>query len=514
MALFVFCITWVATSTNSQAAASAVAQYILYNRTGGNVIWEAKDNGITFATSGTVANGDSRSYNTTANGIHTLSVVTNAFSPRPALISGSPVTTPWMTNGITYTFRFVFSPAGGTNECVDYPVDAFVYNPGPNVMISKHYKNGVLIDTESVEPGTTYLFQYILSTCDGVVQLSDEKISVAPEVNVGIDGDVTITPGEHVVSTTTSSGGTGGGGGFVTTNITTQINPTNVLTGGDVAYAQMGSDTGKILGAGFNQLDADLKSLGLGQLGIIQAIESNGSGTNGGGSFPAGDPGAIAGLSSGSGATNGTVASANALDKLDGVPDGIDDAIASVTALAIPSGSGSPDMTINFYGREFNLDPVAMFPGLSNLCIYGISFVAAATFLFWLGQRFMQLVQIYSGAQLGGVPNQEVIGEVLGFGAGGNFLGIATALVVPGIFIALFVTALGLLFGYMENALVGWMGLTNFTDSMAGTAYYLLVSFFPLHFVVQLLMTRITLEFTLGKAVIIASSAARYLFGK
>lgn len=216
-------------------------------------------------------------------------------------------------------------------------------------------------------------------------------------------------------------------------------------------------------------------------------------------------------------ATNGTAAAAAAA-AADG-DYGVDGMITGVGSPSLPSSSPSaPSMTMSFCGRTIDLDPVHQFPSVAAASLAGFRIVFLLAFLTEIGRMFWNLIKIRASTQTGGVPDLEVNAgfEALTFGGqvGGNFIGVVVALVVPAIFVGLFSLCMAYLFAHVGFTVSDALQFTDFTNSLGGMGYYLLASFIPVNLLFSLAATRLTLTFTLGKLVALATSAARWLFGR
>jgi len=198
---------------------------------------------------------------------------------------------------------------------------------------------------------------------------------------------------------------------------------------------------------------------------------------------------------------------------------GIDGFISQLNPSLPPDSIAEPSIfQMNFCGQNINLNPVAMFPQVANASIIGFRIVLLLAFLIEVGRMFWDLLKIRASTSTGGVPNLnvEVMAEILGCGGalGTNILGIFVALLVPLAFIALFIAAMGYLFSNLGISIAEAMNITAFSNSLGSVGYYLLSSFFPVSLCFSLVCTRITLQFTLGRIVDLATAGARFLWGK
>jgi len=188
----------------------------------------------------------------------------------------------------------------------------------------------------------------------------------------------------------------------------------------------------------------------------------------------------------------------------------------------IPGPATAPDMVVHLdFGissYDMDLDPNHHWPEVSNAALIGWRIVLLLAFFAEIGRMFWKLIQIRASTQTGGVPNLnvEVMAEVLGCGGafGSNILGMTVALIVPVIFISMFVALMIYLFANLGVTLADAMNLTNFTNSLGSVGYYLLSSFFPVTLSFSLVCTRLVLTFTLGKLLALATAASRFLWGK
>ena len=207
--------------------------------------------------------------------------------------------------------------------------------------------------------------------------------------------------------------------------------------------------------------------------------------------------------------------------------------LQNVTALPETMGSGSI-FHFQFAGRSVNVDPVENFPAAVSMCQLVIKFLVSMAYIWSVGQMYVSCVKIYAASQTGGVPNMEVFGgaEALTFGAfgGGNFIGFLVACIIPSVFLAIFVIGVTLVCAVpLWSLVVGFAALGSALATVVGSGggggggagsgagsagVYLLFSFFPVKLIVDLAISRGILQISMAKAMIICSSAARYLFGK
>jgi hypothetical protein len=217
--------------------------------------------------------------------------------------------------------------------------------------------------------------------------------------------------------------------------------------------------------------------------------------------------GAIASLLPGP-ATNGAAAldagNAAAADAIAGAQGAID-GIGSAPTM----GDGAmPDLDVTIGDFTLNVSPENIAPGIGPALKAMITVVALLGFAFSAGKLFWEATRTYAQAQTGGVPNLD--GEVAGFG--GNILGVAAAVAVPvvfiGIWIAVFTGLVGLMTGRLSELTGSTFGLPN------ALAMNMLRAVFPVDLILSLAWTRVVLQFTAGKLVLISASASRYLFGR
>jgi len=209
-------------------------------------------------------------------------------------------------------------------------------------------------------------------------------------------------------------------------------------------------------------------------------------------------------------ATNGDAAVA-AATSAEGDQSGISGFLSSLTPNLPSDGpSSAPDMTMTFCGETINLDPFVQFPGLSSFALTGFRIVLILAFLVELGHMFWELVKAKSSTQTGGVPDL----EVMGFTFGGNILGAITAVIIPAVFIGIFVLVMAYVFAHLGVDISQALDISGWLNGMGATAEYLLTSLFPVSLFFSLVFTRITLQFTLAKMFSLASDASRFLWGK
>jgi len=193
---------------------------------------------------------------------------------------------------------------------------------------------------------------------------------------------------------------------------------------------------------------------------------------------------------------------------------GINAVISSINPSEAPDSISEPSMSVTIHGNQFDLNPIHRFPSAANASIIGWKIVLTFAFLFTLSKLFWKVLEIRASTQTGGVPDLEVGASFLGIGGSANILGVATAIAVPVVFITLFSVCLAFLMSFIGDKIGVAMNQSLFSSSLGSIGYYLLSSLFPVNYAFSLLTTRLTLEFTLGKLIAIATAASRFLFGK
>ena len=204
-------------------------------------------------------------------------------------------------------------------------------------------------------------------------------------------------------------------------------------------------------------------------------------------------------------ATNGAAAS-SAAAAIDG-DYGVDGVASSFGSAAPPAdATGAPNMTMTFCGQVINFDPNVIFPGVSSASYIGFSLVLVLAFMVEVSRLFWNIITIRAQTQTGGVPDMDVLGV--------NAIGVGVAVVVPAVFLGLFVAAMAFVFSYASSYLATALNVSAFTTALGSIGFYLLSSFFPVHLFFTLIFTRLTISFTAAKMVAFASAAARFLFGR
>jgi len=389
------------------------------------------------------------------------------------------------------------------------------------------YTNGNPWQTDYINPGATKTFQYCVT--NGTMIVTADRFALGG--SDASDGHYTGTQSTNGVPSATGQnvGGDPSSGiqyGGSTTNINWGTNTPDV---GDSALydliqkigQQAHSDAQTIAAsAGSNGASAsvnvsltnnltvqvtnttDLSGVTNNLSALLDAATNNGPG----GSYS----NAIMGKLSG-GATNWSVAEGVVNGILNGIGIGSD-----VTTLAgkyeAPDvgDSGAPDMSLTFCGQILNLDPAIMFPGAVLVCYWGLTLIAYLQFGRSVAKLFSETVRGFQTQQLGGVPDMEVMAATFG----GNVAGVAVALIVPIVFVGGFALMMHVVFGILINSIIGALHFSDFKNGLGSVGFYLLSTFFPLQTVLSLACTRITMQFTIGNLVIIASGVSRFLFGK
>jgi hypothetical protein len=195
---------------------------------------------------------------------------------------------------------------------------------------------------------------------------------------------------------------------------------------------------------------------------------------------------------------------------------GVQGVIDSLTP-TLPGPPSTPDMTITFAGHVYDLDPNHLVPNASTVSLTGWTIILLLSFLLEIARLFFKTVTARATTQTGRVPDAEVSGSVGAFGfegeVGGNFIGWIIFLVLPLVFIGVFAAVMSYLFSHLGITVADAMNISGWTSSMGGLAYYLLASFFPVSLFFSLVITRITLIFTMGKLLALASAASRWIPG-
>lgn len=297
-----------------------------------------------------------------------------------------------------------------------------------------------------------------------------------------------------------------------TQNVVTNLNPnvpnsptTNAINAG---YQQSG--------AVILQLQADEERRHqdeLAQLELLRQIRNNQTNQVGGDSGITGYSNSMMGKLTGTGSTNWGEAFGKASNTLSNVK-GLADNMASRYAPPTVGNGAAGDWTMSFCGKIIDLDPLHQFPQAASVSWYGWAAVCVILFGRHMVKLFWQAIRMFGSQQLGGVPNMEVYGSVLGNGVGGNAVGVALAVLVPVVFLLGWAVVLGAGFVLMYNSMPIENYWSDFAGGMGGKALYLLTSFFPLQLALTLGFTALVLNFTVGGLMSIAAGASRILFGK
>lgn len=217
-----------------------------------------------------------------------------------------------------------------------------------------------------------------------------------------------------------------------------------------------------------------------------------------------------------SSSTNGTLAESLAVSAIG--ESGVSGLITSLSPVFPDATPTAPDMRMSFCGYNIDLNPIHRYPNVAAASLIGWRIVLILAFFIEIGRMYWQIIQIKSSAQTGGVPDLEVVGSIqlftFGGSIGGNFLGVLAAIAIPLVFIVLFVALMAYLFAHLGVSINEAMNVANFANSLGGIGYYFLASCFPVTLFFSLIITRITLQFAMGRLLDVAISAARFLWGR
>jgi hypothetical protein len=259
---------------------------------------------------------------------------------------------------------------------------------------------------------------------------------------------------------------------------------TNAFSDGGITNA-IGSQHRDITNLLAAQLDYSGSNAGVGGSNVVAGWMVPGTATNSGEALVA-----------------GTAASAD-------VVSGVDSAVSAIGVAPVVSESASfPVLSLAIAGRTMNFSPDALAPGVTGFVKAAITMMLLIVFAQSCGKLMWEASRAYAQAQTGGVPDLDA--EVLGFG--GNVPGLIVAIAVPVIFIGLWVAVFTGLFALFTSTMTG-LATASFSPPSA-TALAMLTAVFPVNLALSLAWTRIGLQFTATKLVVIAASASRYLFGK
>lgn len=378
------------------------------------------------------------------------------------------------------------------------------------------------------------------STLTGVYQFTSQTSCESAELGTGED----ITPAGGPIWTSQPAGGigsgaSGGGSGYGgVANLTpgfTNAAGTNLLTEHS-AQAGLGAIYNGIQNAdvaaraGVQQLYNGLQGIRTDLAGIASGLGTNSGGSDLGVSnsvrrFHVDATNQLGQLYAlfDKASTNQNVAGALAASMSDGAQAGVaaDSALGSSLdgVESILSGLGSvpvvdegtlgTGLQMEFFGETLDLDPEVQFPGAMGYVKALLTFVALLGFSLSMGQLFMEASKVYATAQTGGVPNL----ETTFLGTGGNLLGVSIAVLVPVALVAVWVAVFTLIASYFTSAILATVGVGSL-DNPSTVAAYLLSSVFPVNLMISLAVTRVSAHFLMGKAIIIAASASRFLIGK
>jgi len=194
-----------------------------------------------------------------------------------------------------------------------------------------------------------------------------------------------------------------------------------------------------------------------------------------------------------------------------GTAEGYANSLSNAASGFAPEELAEGGMSFEFCGHTLNFDPEYWYPGIMAIIYAAWSFVLVLGFSFWSGRLVLQVSHTYSTMATGGVPNLE--GNV--FGTGGNFAGVAVAIVVPVVIIGTLVV----MSNWVISQLMSMLGLLP--DAVSGfglgnnnIAMYLFTNTFPVPLFLSLCATRIGLKFALAKAMFIRSAMLRFMWGK
>jgi hypothetical protein len=282
------------------------------------------------------------------------------------------------------------------------------------------------------------------------------------------------------------------------------------LTGGQ--FSSGINDLLSVTYGGFMMLDADLKKVDGDLIGLGNS--GSGSGTNGLGIYST-NANVYPGLGNGTNAGLGT--GSGALGAADSTVATFTNGLGSAPSV----GAGSAAVfSFAFCGTTLNLDPESIFPGMPSIIRQLMGWGETVAFMLWFGKQYLRVSGIFATAQTGGVPDLEA--SVAGFG--GNLLGYTAALVVPFVYIGLWVGVFTYIFSvalgyetssyFTTNPFTGMGSFTTGSSATGAGALYLLNDFFPVPYTLSLLWTTMLLLVTMTKFVVVCSATSRFLFGK
>ena len=276
-----------------------------------------------------------------------------------------------------------------------------------------------------------------------------------------------------------------------------------IATNGGFGAGGSGTNSFDVAGV-TNNATANMRVLSNGLSSISGALSNGFAGlTNG-----AGYSNLVTGGMIPSSGTNGDAALASGNSASAAAQSAADGAIAAVGSPPQPGDGSMPSLNITIAGATMDISPEAIAPGITASLKSMITLVALITFAMSAGKLFWEASRTYAQAQTGGVPDLDA--EVLG--VGGNVFGVIAAIAVPtvfiGLWVALFTALFGLLTGFLSQLATSAFSLPN------ATAMAMLEAVFPLNLILSLVWTRVVMQFSAAKLVIISASASRYLFGK
>ncbi|WP_174834713.1 hypothetical protein [Staphylococcus aureus] len=205
-------------------------------------------------------------------------------------------------------------------------------------------------------------------------------------------------------------------------------------------------------------------------------------------------------------ATAATTAANTAMAAPIGSLDGIIGGIGS--APDVGGGGGVPSMTIEFMGRSLDLSPEHMVPGICAWIKAWMTFIVILGYSLWLANLFWRCVGTMASARNTSTPDLEA--TVAGFG--GNIAGAVVAVLIAVAFVALWVVVFNALFGMMGSNILSASSGAGLTGPVAA-AWSLVCAVMPVTLILTLCWTRVILYFAMGKVVLVAVTASRFLIG-
>jgi len=214
-----------------------------------------------------------------------------------------------------------------------------------------------------------------------------------------------------------------------------------------------------------------------------------------------------------SGMTNFSTATNSGVTQLGGTPAAIDTTTSSFgSGPSIGSGS-STGLSFSFCGYTLNLDPENWCPGISAYIKAAWTVVLLAWFAYSAGTLLMDCAKTFASAQTGGVP--DMAAEIAGFG--GNLVGLAVAAIVPIVVIAIWKLVFDWYLGSAISTYLGQVGAGingGFGYNGNQIALYLLNQTFPISLFFGVVITRLAMQFTAAKLIIVASACSRFVMGR